>query len=151
MRNGAFLKQSARPAVDTPNAVRGFNTNKSPVCITGPTASLGRTNYNGPGQVARTHARQQLLSAKPACQTRAVTRCDKPTLGAGWMMHNANTGHSGYLAARRESMPLQTNPLKHNGNYTFHLLQQPVTNTSFLVCVFRTTLTVNSDYFLKQR
>jgi hypothetical protein len=40
-------------------------------------------------------------------------------------------------------------PLKPSVKYMSHLLQQSV--TSFCIYVFRMILTVNSDYFLKQR
>jgi hypothetical protein len=42
------------------------------------------------------------------------------------------------------------NPLKGNGNYTSHFLQQSVT-THFAFMDFVTTVSVNSGYFLKRR
>jgi hypothetical protein len=41
------------------------------------------------------------------------------------------------------------NPLKPNGKYMSHLLQQSI--TAFCFCGFHVILTVHSDYFLKQR
>jgi hypothetical protein len=42
------------------------------------------------------------------------------------------------------------NPLKPSGNYLYHTYINNK-NAAFCIYEFRTTVTVNSDYFLKQR
>jgi hypothetical protein len=46
-------------------------------------------------------------------------------------------------------LPMGLNPLKPSGNYV--LLISTVSHTSFCIYVFRIILSLNTDYFLKQR